>query len=374
MRLLYVGGEALPQDVADRWAQGRSLVNGYGPTECSVTCTRAHVTVGAPVTIGLPIPNVQAWIVDDQLEPVADGTAGELVFGGAALARGYWQQPELTAQRFPNHPTLGRIYRTGDNAQREPDGTLLYHGRLDAQVKLRGYRVELGAIESALAICDGVREAACTVQDDEGRQTLVAFVVPEAMVPAPPAAELQDALRRVLPPYMVPAHVVSIDALPTSIGGKLDRKALPRVNSAMTNGSGIAPDEPVERAVATAVRHVLRLTQYPEPTADFFTALGGDSLSAAELVTQLRTDEHTNVLDVRDVYEARTVAALASRARQRGPRTDESAAPEASVDVNIPVVGLTVRQTLSLLRSLLVASIALWVAAFHVLPTGRRSR
>ena len=368
LKLLYVGGEALPQDVADRWAHGRSLVNGYGPTECSVTCTRAHIKVGVPVTIGLPIHNVQAWVVDDQLEPVPDSTLGELVFGGACLARGYWRQPELTEQRFPHHPTLGRIYRTGDSAQREADGTIIYYGRLDAQVKLRGYRVELGAIESALAACDGVREAACTVQDDEGRQMLVAFIVPEVMVPVPTAEELQAALRTTLPSYMVPAQIAAIDALPTSIGGKLNRRALPRLNGVPAAGTGIAPDDPLERAIAGAVRHVLRLPQYPEPTADFFTELGGDSLSAADLITRLRDNGRANVLDVRDVYEARTVLGLAARARARGPREVSSSQQAPTLVLDTPVVGMTVRQVLSLLRSLLVASVALWFAAFHLLP------
>ncbi|MFA6168774.1 MAG: amino acid adenylation domain-containing protein, partial [Gemmatimonadaceae bacterium] len=368
LKLLYVGGEALPQDVADRWAHGRSLVNGYGPTECSVTCTRAHITVGAPVTIGLPVHNVQAWVVDDQLEPVPDSTLGELVFGGACLARGYWKQPELTEQRFPHHPTLGRIYRTGDSAQREADGTIIYYGRLDAQVKLRGYRVELGAIESALAACDGVREAACTVQDDDGRQMLVAFIVPEVMVPVPTAEELQAALRTTLPSYMVPAQIAAIDALPTSIGGKLNRRALPRLNGVPASGTGIAPDDPLERAIAGAVRHVLRLPQYPEPTADFFTELGGDSLSAADLITRLRDNGRANVLDVRDVYEARTVLGLAARARARGPREVPSAQQAPALVLDTPVVGMTVRQVLSLLRSLLVASVALWFTAFHLLP------
>lgn len=368
LKLLYVGGEALPQDVADRWAHGRSLVNGYGPTECSVVCSRAHITVGAPVTIGLPIHNVHAWIVDKRLEPVADSVQGELVFGGACLARGYWNQPELTAQRFPFHPTLGRVYRTGDSAQREPDGTLLYHGRLDAQVKLRGYRVELGAIESALGACQGVREAACTVQEDDGRQTLVAFIVPEAMVPVPSAIEIQEALRAVLPPYMVPTLIAPIDALPTSIGGKLDRKALPRLDGAPAGRSGAAPDDPLQRSIADSVRHVLRMGPYPDVTADFFTALGGDSLSAAELITRLREDPHGHVLDVRDVYEARTVASLADRARARTAREAPAATQASTPSFDTSVLGITARQVLSLLRSLLVASLGLWLVAFHLLP------
>lgn len=369
LRFVYLGGEALPQDLADRWSRGRLLINGYGPTECSVTCTRTPITPGLPVTIGLPIQNTHAWIVDDALNPVADGAPGELVIGGICLARGYWNQPELTARRFPLHPTLGRIYRSGDSAQREPDGTLIYLGRIDSQVKLRGYRVELGAIESALVACAGVREAACTVQDDNGRQTLVAFIVPEAMIPVPTTAALQDALRAVLPPYMVPSLIAPIDALPTTIGGKLDRKSLPCLESTPSHGSDAAPDDPVEHAIADAVRHVLRLPQYPRSTADFFSTLGGDSLSSAELVSCLRADSRTNMLDVRDVYEARTVAALTARARERVPRESSSATPSASgLDLNTPIGYVTLRQALSLLRSLVLASIVVWSVAFLVLP------
>lgn len=370
LKLLYVGGEALPQDVADRWATSCALVNGYGPTECSVTVTREHIAAGTRVTIGTPVPNVQAWIVDDDLQPVGDGAQGELVLGGIALARGYWNQPDLTAQRFPHHPALGRIYRTGDIAQREPDGTLIYHGRGDAQVKLRGYRVELGAIESALIACDGVREAVCAVQNGDGRQTLVAFIVPEAMVPVPDAAALQGALRATLPEYMIPARIGMLDALPTSLSGKLDRNALPLLNGAAPsgNGAGVTPADAVEYAVAVAVRQVLGHTELPGTTEDFFTALGGDSLSAAELITKLRENPLTGALDVRDVYEARTVATLAARARERIAGAPTMAAASSS-RIDVPVARTSVLQVVSLLRSLMVASILLWIGAFHVLPS-----
>ncbi|MEK7239487.1 MAG: amino acid adenylation domain-containing protein [Gemmatimonadota bacterium] len=367
LKLLYVGGEALPQDVADRWATGCALVNGYGPTECSVTVTRERIAAGKPVTIGTPVPNVHAWIVDEDLQPVGDGAQGELVLGGIALARGYWNQPDLTAQRFPHHPTLGRIYRTGDIAQRDCDGALLYFGRGDAQVKLRGYRVELGAIESALIACDGVRAAACAVQNGDGRQTLVAFIVPEAMVPVPTIVALQDALRATLPEYMIPARMATIESLPTSLSGKLDRAALPLLNGTAPSSAGVdtAPANAVEHAIADAVRQVLSHATLPGTSEDFFTALGGDSLSAAELITRLRENALTSALDVRDVYEARTVAALAQRARPRNASAPR-AAPESRT--GIPVARTTVLQVLSLLRSLVVASLALWIGAFYVLP------
>ena len=369
LKLLYVGGEALPQDVADRWAGSCALVNGYGPTECAVTTVRARIEAGKPVTIGKPIVNVQAWIVDEHLQPLSDGESGELVLGGIALGRGYWNQPDLTTQRFPHHPLLGRIYRTGDIAQRQVDGTIICHGRGDAQVKLRGYRVELGAIEAALAACDGVREAACTVQNGDGRQTLVAFFVPEAMVPEPTAAALQDALRATLPEYMIPARIATITAIPVALSGKLDRRALPHLDGAagLSNGSGAAPRDEVELVIADAMRQVLRHTDLPGTAEDFFTALGGDSLSAAELITLLRANAHTSALDVRDIYEARTVVALARRVHERRAGTPAEAHVSSS-RADVPVARTTVLQVLSLLRDLLVGSIVLWIGAFHVLP------
>ena len=148
LEFLYLGGEALPSDVADRWAPGRRLVNGYGPTECAVTALRERIIEGDPITIGTPIRGLAAWVLNDSLEEVKVGERGELCIGGIGLARGYHKRPELTAQKFPEHPRLGRIYRTGDLVHRDEDGRFFYHGRIDSQVKLRGYRVELEAIEA----------------------------------------------------------------------------------------------------------------------------------------------------------------------------------------------------------------------------------
>ncbi|MFI5214384.1 MAG: amino acid adenylation domain-containing protein, partial [Gemmatimonadales bacterium] len=381
IHLLYVGGEALPPDIADRWARGRSLVNGYGPTECTVTALRARIAEGQNVTIGRPVPGVHAWVLNDALEVVNDGGKGELCLGGIALARGYWNQPELTASRFPHHPELGRLYRTGDLVHRGEDGSFIYYGRLDAQVKLRGYRVELGAIESALAGCSGVLAAACAVQEESGRQTLVAFVVPADAASPPRGTVLRDALRARLPDYMVPARFGSIAALPTTTGGKLDRNALPRLDS--VNGDGdptgpggagggdgrregrAAPRDAREARVEAAVRSVLRRTEAVGVNEDFFTALGGDSLSAAELITLLREDPSTASLTVRDVYEARTVAALAARANggaQAATTDDQPARAPARVAL------ATLVQAAWLARGLLVGSAIAYITVFHLLP------
>ena len=154
LRLLYVGGEALPDDLVERWARGRRLVNGYGPTECTVTVVRGDVRVGETVTIGDPVPGHTAWVLDTDLCEVPRGEPGELCLAGIGLARGYRNRPEVTAEKFPTHPILGRIYRTGDLVTQNPDGSYNYLGRIDGQVKLRGYRVELEAVEAHLAAFD----------------------------------------------------------------------------------------------------------------------------------------------------------------------------------------------------------------------------
>ncbi|MGD9906232.1 MAG: amino acid adenylation domain-containing protein [Vicinamibacterales bacterium] len=316
LRLLYVGGEALPADVAERWGRGRTLVNGYGPTEATVTVVRDVVRPGAAIAIGRPIANVSAWVLDAEGRVVADGEPGELCLGGAALARGYRNDPALTAARFPDHPVLGRIYRTGDRAVRGDDGRLFYLGRLDAQVKLRGYRIELEAIEASLAAQPGVAQAAAAIQGDGAGQRLVAFVVPEADS-APVPADLRDALRAQLPPHMVPVRLGLLERLPTTVGGKLDRASLP----ALEDGGGgpatprriVAPATTRERIIAAAVSAVLRPAAPVSVHDDFFGDLGGDSLAAGLLVSRLRADGETAHLTTRDVYDARTVAALARR-------------------------------------------------------------
>jgi non-ribosomal peptide synthetase component F len=168
LSLLYVGGEALTRDVADVWGPGRRMVNGYGPTECAVTAIRGSVSAAGPIDIGRPVPGARAWVLDASLGEVADGETGELCIGGAGLARGYWNAPELTAEKFPVHPALGRLYRTGDLARRQSDGTFECLGRIDAQVKLRGHRVELEDVEAHLGRLPGVRAAACRVELPRG--------------------------------------------------------------------------------------------------------------------------------------------------------------------------------------------------------------
>jgi len=222
---IHVSGEPLPADVAERWSRGRVLLNDYGPTECSVTATRTVVRPGDAISIGKPLPGIKAWVLNDRMEEVEPGETGELCLGGAGLARGYLNDPGLTARKFPIHSRFGRIYRTGDLAHLDSAGNLFCHGRIDTQVKVRGYRIELEAIEARLATCPGVREAACRVQGEGPAQQIVAFIVPTN--DPPHLEELKDSLRKQLPEYMVPSHFGLLERLPRTVSGKVDRRSLP---------------------------------------------------------------------------------------------------------------------------------------------------
>ena len=310
LRLVYAGGEALPQDLADRWARGRRFVNGYGPTECTVTVVRGEVREGEPVAIGWPVSGSTAHVLDAELGDVAAGEAGELCIGGRSLARGYLRQPELTTGKFVVHPRHGRLYRTGDRARRGAGGALFYEGRLDAQVKLRGHRIELEEVESRLAALPGVREVACAVQ---GADLLVAYVVPEVADAMLDGAALASALRQQVPAHMVPGHFERIAVLPTTVGGKLDRKALPTVVREGGPALGATPGDELEAQVMAAFAAALRLERVG-CDLDFFD-LGGDSVRAAGVVSTLRKVPATAGLTVRDLYEQRTVQRLAMALR-----------------------------------------------------------
>ncbi len=370
LRLLYVGGEALPPDVADAWARGRRLVNGYGPTECTVTSLRGDVAPGSPITIGRPVPGVAAWVLDPDGQEVLPGELGELCLGGVALARGYRGAPELTAARFPRHPRLGRIYRTGDLAREEADGTFTYHGRIDAQVKLRGYRIELEAVEACLASLPEVREAACRVQGPPGREELAAHVVPHNPDRPPTPERLREALAERLPTAMVPTRYGTLAELPKSVSGKLRRDALPElIGAPPRNGGRTEPRTPAEAVVAEEVRGVLGLAVPPDLDADFFMALGGNSLLAAQLITRLREHPTHAALTVRDVYETRTPAALAARATPppAGPTVEPewgAVEPErGAMELDRPQAGDGPARVQGLLQGLFLAAEMVWVAA-----------
>ena len=361
LALVYTGGEAIPQDLAVRWSKGRRMVNGYGPTECSVVATLADIRPGEAVSIGRPVPGLHAWVLGDGLKEVAEGEWGELCVGGVGLARGYLNRPVETAGKFAMHARFGRIYRTGDLVHRAPDGNLFYHGRADAQVKIRGYRIELEEIEMRLAEYRGVRAAACAVQDG----ALAAFIVPENGWHEEAFKALEASLREALPDYMVPSRFGMLRELPLTVGGKLNRAALPRLRNG--NG-GTAPRNAPETRLAEVFREVLGLERAPAVDADFFTGLGGNSLRAAQLVTRLREDDALTPVTVRDVYEARTVARLAERMAPL-----EFAAPVAKAPVARPSAALaTAVQAAWLMATFSAAVLAGYWGGFGAAPARMR--
>lgn len=370
LRLLYVGGEPLPPDIVDIWAPHRRLVNGYGPTECAVTALRADVRSGEPITIGTPVPGVRAYLLDDRLADVREDACGELCLGGAGLARGYWNAPDLTAQRFPPHPIHGRLYRTGDLASRDERGRFVYRGRLDAQVKLRGYRIELEEVEAHLSRCDGIRAAACAVQSDGMHQELVALLVASGSAP-PSIRAVQSALALVVPAYMIPHRFRFVRSLPLTTGGKLDRSAVLDVRDAGAEAPelqrAVVPARtPLEALIESTLRRVFGRTDPISTDSDIFADLGGDSLRAAELVTALRGHSDTEALAVRDVYEAPTIAQLAQRAQPAPPASSRDVPNGMNVDER-PLLA-TLVQIVWLGLELVVASVIGYRLVIDFLP------
>ncbi|SMH31088.1 Pls/PosA family non-ribosomal peptide synthetase [Azospirillum agricola] len=335
LRVVILGGEACPPAVAARWCRpGRRLFNSYGPTEATVVATIAEVRPDTPVTIGRPIPNYTAYVVDDALNPVPAGTQGELLIGGPGVAQGYLGRPELTAEKFIANPFHGNggdplLYRSGDAVSVDGDGNLLFHGRIDDQVKIRGFRLELGEIEAKLTDLPGVAQATVVLRNDHGLDRLVAFLVAQPGA-ALDVAALRTALRAQLPSYMVPAHYERVDSLPRLTSGKADRKTLQAAPLTEDNAAS-EQDEPrsaTEAALLAAARRVFPGQAIPLE-GDFFLDLGGHSLLAARFVSAVRETAGLGGLTLQDVYGARTLRAMAERLEARTPRNPggKTAAP-----------------------------------------------
>uniref|UniRef100_UPI0012E95FCB non-ribosomal peptide synthetase n=1 Tax=Mycobacterium sp. Marseille-P9652 TaxID=2654950 RepID=UPI0012E95FCB len=305
---LLVGGEPCPADVVDRWAPGRVMINTYGPTETTV-----DATISAPLQpdsaappIGSPVSGTALFVLDEWLRPVPPGVVGELYVAGAGVGTGYLRRSALTASRFVACPfggTGGRMYRTGDLVRWRPDGQLDYLGRADDQVQIRGYRVECGEIAAALGQLPGVRQAAVIAREDRpGDKRLVGYITGTA-----DPADLRARLTESLPSYMVPAAVVALPELPLTVGGKLDRRALP----APGYGDGEryrAPSGLTEETLAAAYAEVLGLDRVGAD--DSFFDLGGDSISAMRLAAAVNARLGA-ALPVRALIDAPTVRGLA---------------------------------------------------------------
>ncbi|HEY0779433.1 MAG TPA: amino acid adenylation domain-containing protein [Gemmatirosa sp.] len=363
LRLALVGGERMR---ADRLAEWRRVVgarvplwNGYGPTEATVVATFCDLTpaggeaepdgaidgTAADVAIGLPIANMRAYVLDGAGEPAPVGVPGELFIGGLGLARGYRGQPALTAERFVADPfTSGaRLYRTGDRARVRPDGAFEVIGRVDGQVKVRGFRVEPGEVEAALLALPMVRDGIVAARDDTAvGPRLVAYVVAVGAVAGEPPvpdvrAAVLDALRQRLPEHMVPAAVVVLPALPHTPNGKVDRRALPAPGAGDAGAAAVyaAPVTAAERAIAAVWEAMLGVPRVGRD--DDFFALGGHSLLAVRVMTRVR-EVVGGELPLRALFEARTVARVAALA-------DDVGAPPLSADRPGAVTPLEARGT-----------------------------
>ena len=313
LRYLIVGGDVLDPQVIGRvlkLGKPQHLLNGYGPTEATTFSTTYEITTldeGA-IPIGRPIANAQAYVLDARQQPLPVGVTGELYIGGAGVAKGYLNLPQLSAEKFvPNPFGDGQLYRSGDLACWRADGNLMYLGRNDLQVKIRGFRIEPGEIEACLCACAGIRDVVVSVREDEpGHKRLVAYYTADATLDI---ATLRAHVQGRLPDYMVPSAYVWLAQLPLTANGKLDRKALPAPDQAALISRGYdAPQGEVESLLAQIWQDVLKLERVGRH--DHFFELGGHSLLAVSLIERMRQVGLS--ADVRVLFSQPSLAALAA--------------------------------------------------------------
>jgi non-ribosomal peptide synthetase component F len=332
LRQLLLGGEVVPASLIRLLRQvfKGDIHNMYGPTETTVWSTTCRVEEEAStISIGRPIANTQVYLLDPQLNPVLAGEIGELFIGGDGVVRGYWNRPDLTAERFLRIPSLSDnlIYRTGDLARFLPNGNLDFLGRADFQIKLRGHRIEPGEIEASLEQIPGIRQAVIIAREDrEGDKRLVAYLVGEPSEMNSPA-DLRHTLESKLPDYMVPSAFVFLPAFPLTANGKIDRKALlalppPGVGSdAAATHPQSEPVSDIERIIVDAWQDALGVPVVG--LNDNFFDLGAHSLTVAEVHARLQ-----NVLgreiDLIDLFHFSTVKELAAHLVGTQPQSQVS--------------------------------------------------
>jgi amino acid adenylation domain-containing protein len=338
-RRFVIGGENLQGETLRFWREAAPetvLINEYGPTETVVGCcvhqVRAGESLEGPVPIGRPIANTRLYVLDKFMQPTPAGVPGELYIGGEGLARGYLRRPALTAERFVPDPFSrepgARLYRTGDVCRYRADGELEFLGRADDQLKIHGYRIETGEVSASLAQHASVREAFVTAfEGPGGDKHLVAYLVAEGEPPA--AAELRDFLKLGLPEYMIPSAFVYLDALPLTVAGKVDRRALPAPDTQHPSlaAAYVAPHGEVEAIIADVWREVLGVERVG--ANDNFFDLGGDSFGVYEVFNKLRVALGGRELSILDLFTHPTVTTLAAHIEGLGGGRAEAADAEA---------------------------------------------
>jgi amino acid adenylation domain-containing protein len=330
VQTVNLAGEPLPAALVERiYAESnvQKVYDLYGPTEDTVYSTFTLRTRGGPTTIGRPIANTQAYILDRHLQPQPIGVPGELFLGGEGLARGYLNRTDLTAEKFVSNPfdlsPGARLYRTGDLARYLADGNIEFLGRLDHQVKIRGFRIELGEIEAVLETSPGVRQALVMAQDEDGENCLVAYVEgesPEAVAPV----TLRAFIRSRLPEHMIPSFIVGVPAMPLTPNGKVDRRALAALpkDRVRTAGGQTPPSTPTEIRLAEIWGEILGLKTVA--ANENFFELGGHSLKAVRMVHRINRDLAAG-LGIVDIFNHPTIEKLAHCLASRGPGTAPTA-------------------------------------------------
>ena len=345
LRVAISAGETCTPDLARRWGRGRRFFNGYGPTEATVGPALNEVDPdnlppeAASVPIGRPIANMQIYLLDKARRPVPTGVPGEIYVGGVGLARGYLNRPELTAERFVQfsvfsgqfsvfsgqysasdslntaHCAPRTVYRTGDLARRLPGGALEFLGRVDNQVKLRGFRIELEEVEAVLTQHEGVAAAVVALREDRpGEKQLAAYLI-AAEGTAVDETALYDWLRQKLPAYMIPARFVALEEFPLLPNGKVDRKRLPAPDRLRGEDAGCAPPrDDLEAGMVKIWEDVLGVR--PIGVTDNFFALGGHSLLAVRVIAQMQ-QKLAQSLQLADLFQTPTIAGLAALLRRR---------------------------------------------------------
>ena len=312
------GGDSLSAELAVQLLErSASVWNLYGPTETTIWSTIYPISSKEqPVAIGRPIANTRVYIVDTHLQPVPFGVPGELLIGGYGLAKGYLNQPELTAEKFIPDPFSmepgARLYRTGDLARLRRDGNIEFLGRIDHQVKIRGFRIELGEIEAVLSEHPSIQQVVVIPHNDSpGSKRLIAYIM-VAQQPVPTVSELRQYLGNRLPEYMVPAVFVFLESFPLTTNGKVDRRHLPppEGNRPDLGSNFVSPRNETERSLSAIWQELLNLKQVG--AEDNFFELGGHSLLATQLMSRLDESFHIN-LPLRTIFETPTLAGLAER-------------------------------------------------------------
>ncbi|MGM9454234.1 Pls/PosA family non-ribosomal peptide synthetase [Legionella bozemanae] len=329
LRLLILGGETCPPSLVKRWSRaGLRIINTYGPTEATIIATYAECHPDQGITIGKPLPGYEVLVVDEHLQEVADGEEGELCIAGVALARGYVNRPETTAEKFVLNPVNKnqRLYRTGDLVSRDSNGNLHFAGRVDDQVKLRGFRIELNEIETVIMQYGGIKQAVVSLQILE-QPILVAYLILDAHKTFD-VNEFKAFLRSRLPDYMLPSLIEILETFPVLASGKVNRKELPKPIQQKEENLYKAPESELAKEMAGVWEKVFDCKKI-SVNADFFYDLGGHSLHAAKVISNLRKISALKNISILDLYKNPTIAQLEQKFRE--PHLN------AHVDENQPV-------------------------------------